>query len=604
MSKLICSSLFLMNVVVCLSQNIGTSVFDNTYLHQIHLNADGLEAILKWNDPGYYEDPIMVTIDGKTVDSVYITRKGYTSNDNNNSNPPFKLDIDFFVENNQLDGLDKINLHNQLVDHDTYQRNALAYFLYNRAGIAAPRTAFAEVYLNGKFIDIYTITEDIDKSFLKQNFANNDGSLYKGVEWPPNGVSVNKGTIDAFSNYIENVNATNWNKYADLINFFKVVTIDQLIFDDIGGQNNFMYFEPISEKMYFIPWDKNLSFVGNPTTMINDSDINDPIVPFLTGKSADLINDPLIKTQYLTTVCNLLSYLIDSTVNMNEIYKNYNVLKSNNNGAIINDPINLYTFLKEASDAYKNVLALMDYENCEEINAAPIISMGDLVINEFVSKVDNNGILNPSGIASDWIELYNNSNHDITLNEHFYLSNDIQFQKKWHFEKDTVINANDYMIIWADKEVNQQGNHTSFKLDGDGGTLLLVYEDLTVIQEIKYNKQQSNKGFARIPNGVGNFVIKPATFNANNDISTSINQIAPSDKFYIYPNPSNGIFKLNGIDHNYNDFVSVYDLFGRHLLSVKYDNGLDLQCLPPAIYILTYPYNSILHFNKIYIFND
>ncbi|HMU04701.1 MAG TPA: hypothetical protein PJ990_13805, partial [Saprospiraceae bacterium] len=103
MSKLICSSLFLMNVVVCLSQNIGTSVFDNTYLHQIHLNADGLEAILKWNDPGYYEDPIMVTIDGKTVDSVYITRKGYTSNDNNNSNPPFKLDIDFFVENNQLD---------------------------------------------------------------------------------------------------------------------------------------------------------------------------------------------------------------------------------------------------------------------------------------------------------------------------------------------------------------------------------------------------------------------------------------------------------------------------------------------------------------------
>jgi spore coat protein CotH len=298
------------------SQKAGTNLFDNTFLHQINLEASGLETILPWS-PGIYNAPVKMTIDGVVVDSVYIRRKGYTSNLYNNTNPPFKIDIDSFISNRKYDGIDKFNLLNQFSNPNHYQNNALAYALYRRAGVAAPHTSFAEVYINGKFIDIYTITEDIEKTFLKQNFASNDGSLYKGVEYPPNGAVVQSGTIDAFNNYINNVNAMNWGTYADLHNLFRVITVDNMIFDDPSGQNNIMYYEPKSEKMYAIPWDKNQSFGSLPSAQILN-----PIVPFLSGQSFSLINDPLIKPLYLQTVCNLTSYLLDSAFVRKEVMRN------------------------------------------------------------------------------------------------------------------------------------------------------------------------------------------------------------------------------------------------------------------------------------------
>ena len=61
------------------TQAAGDNLFDNTFLHQINLEAPGLEDILPWSMPGTYDQPVKMTIDGIVVNSIHIRRKGYTS---------------------------------------------------------------------------------------------------------------------------------------------------------------------------------------------------------------------------------------------------------------------------------------------------------------------------------------------------------------------------------------------------------------------------------------------------------------------------------------------------------------------------------------------
>ena len=61
-------------------------------------------------------------------------------------------------------------------------RDALSYKIMRDVGLAAPRTSFAKVYLNGSYWGLYLIVEQVNKTFLKQHFADNDGNLYKCID--------------------------------------------------------------------------------------------------------------------------------------------------------------------------------------------------------------------------------------------------------------------------------------------------------------------------------------------------------------------------------------------------------------------------------------
>ena len=577
------------------TQAAGDNLFDNTFLHQINLEAPGLEDILPWSMPGTYDQPVKMTIDGIVVNSIHIRRKGYTSNEGNNTNPPFKIDVDRFIVDQEYDGIDKFNLLNQLVNSNHYQNNALANSLYRRAGVAAPHTSFAEVYINGEFIDIYNISEDIENTFLKQNFASSDGSLYKGVEFPPNGVNVQNGTINEFNNYIDNVNPMNWGDYVDLHNLFRVITVDHMINDDPGGQNNVMYFEPKLEKMYAIPWDKNLSFSGVPFNQLLS-----PNVPFLEGQSFSLINDPLIKPIYLQTVCDLTSYLLDSTFVEEEVMHNYDILGTNTQGIVISSPQLYIDFLSETKDSYTNALATLGFQNCSASNISFPLNNTDIVINEFVAKSDQNGVQEPNGGTPDWIELYNNTNADIALNAKFYLSDDKDFLKKWHFEQEETIPANGYLILWADRDVHQSGIHTNFKIGANGGDLFMTYEDMTIVQEISYTQQELNKAYARVPNGIGDFTIQNHTFNATNESVLNTMTNNENNIISIYPNPSSGVFYINGLDLTKKGTFIISNSLGQNVLTSPSTEFMELNNLTNGMYFLLIKYdNEIKSFNLI-----
>ena len=133
-----------------------------------------------------------------------------------------------------------------------------------------------------------------------------------------------------------------------------------------------------------------------------------------------------------------------------------------------------------------------------------------MAVNDSLSTIKD-----PAGETDDWIELYNNTDADIDLSNAF-LSDNSDNPEKWQFPVGTTIRANDYVIIWADKDEDQEGLHADFKLNRDGDFIMLT-EGTDVIDSLTFGFQENNLTYSRIPNGTGDYLIKDPTFGYNNE---------------------------------------------------------------------------------------
>ena len=50
-------------------------------------------------------------------------------------------------------------------------------------GVPAPRSTHARIIVNGDFVGIFALTENIDGRFTRENFPDGTGNLYKEA-WP------------------------------------------------------------------------------------------------------------------------------------------------------------------------------------------------------------------------------------------------------------------------------------------------------------------------------------------------------------------------------------------------------------------------------------
>src|SRR6266542_191213 len=95
-----------------------------------------------------------------------------------------KVELDHFDDAQRFHGQKTLNLNAGAAD-PTRMHEALAFAVYREAGVPAPRTAFAEVTLTvpGKYdkeyLGLYTVVEQVDKTFLKEHFKNSKGLLMK-----------------------------------------------------------------------------------------------------------------------------------------------------------------------------------------------------------------------------------------------------------------------------------------------------------------------------------------------------------------------------------------------------------------------------------------
>lgn len=414
----------------------GQNVFDESFVHEVRVTftepnfwdtlSTNYNNTLNSGAPKVYLIA-SVEIDGIVVDSVGVRQKGFFSNwgAGSSSKKPLKIDFKEF-KNQKFDGLKKINLANGFAD-PTIMRDALAYHFMRKAGVKAPRTAYAKVYLNNTYWGLYCMVEQVDSEFLEDNYPNSEGNLYKcinntNLEWQgsnwvsysdefalkTNEMANNNTRFIDFVDIVNNTPATNFkDSIENILNvslYLKILAADVLMYNWDSyyehGRNFYMYLNPKNNKFNWIPWDYNLAFSSFSTNIIIDYPS-----PFMNEKplvknsqdNTDLRQEYFDKIcQTLLTDFNIASLegYIDSTaalirpaldLDVNKFYTIQDFDAAIVNDVLVNGPFGLETskglkpFLGERMTTVMNELSQYNF-NC-------ILGVDDLTKNQLKTTI-------------------------------------------------------------------------------------------------------------------------------------------------------------------------------------------------------------------------
>ena len=129
-----------------------------------------------------YTEATSVTINGTEYLSVGVKYKGNSSYDANQTKNPFHIELDTYVDQDHQ-GYTDIKLANVFAD-PSFVRETVAYNIVNQY-MDAPQANYANVYVNGTLIGLYTNTESISKKFVNKHFNSNDNAFFSCS--PPDG---------------------------------------------------------------------------------------------------------------------------------------------------------------------------------------------------------------------------------------------------------------------------------------------------------------------------------------------------------------------------------------------------------------------------------
>lgn len=118
---------------------------------------------------------------GETYADVAVRLKGNRSRQGLDGKPSFKIRFDKHVPRRRFRGRRELVLNN-LVEDPTMVREALAYRLHRELGVAAPRTGWAQLRVDGEDFGLYLNVEAVNKQLLERSFGDGrgDGTLYEG----------------------------------------------------------------------------------------------------------------------------------------------------------------------------------------------------------------------------------------------------------------------------------------------------------------------------------------------------------------------------------------------------------------------------------------
>ncbi len=203
-----------------------------------------------------------------------------------------KLDLNDVFPRQKLAGVSKLNLHNCVTDA-SWMNEVLAHRLFRDAGVPAPRTAYARVFLtvpgehDRRFLGLYSLVENPDRDFAEAQFGTRKGALFKpvtprlfedlGDDWaayrqtydPKTPVSEEETRrVIAFSRLVSHAGEEEFARavgdYLDLDNFarFMAVTVWVSTLDSLlgPGQNYLVHLHPVTRRFQFIPWDLDHAF--------------------------------------------------------------------------------------------------------------------------------------------------------------------------------------------------------------------------------------------------------------------------------------------------------------------------------------------------------
>jgi spore coat protein H len=216
-----------------------------------------------------------LTIDGTTFSQVSIHKKGFFGS-LDSTKPSLKVDLDDIVAGTEYLGLEKLTLNNAHQD-PTIIHQCLAYETFAKAGIIVPRCNYAHVHVNGKDLGIYVNVETIDHHLTKKRYPDGTGQLYEGTlsdfrsDWlgtfDPKGGGDHSDLLPIAQVLENSPDATlvaDLSPYVDVdryLTFWAMEIITNHWDGYANDHNNFyIYHDPITGKLDFIPWGVDATF--------------------------------------------------------------------------------------------------------------------------------------------------------------------------------------------------------------------------------------------------------------------------------------------------------------------------------------------------------
>ena len=140
----------------------------------------------------------------------------------------------------------------------------------------------------------------------------------------------------------------------------------------------------------------------------------------------------------------------------------------------------------------------------------------------------NDIFVNDQFKKNDWIELYNTTAQDIDI-AGMYITDNLAKPRKYQIPASsatgaatpsTVIPAHGYIIIWADKLESAGQLHVDFKLDADGGSVMLMAEDESWSDTLTYCTHTGFQSVGLYPDGGSTvYVMDKPTIGSTNTLS-------------------------------------------------------------------------------------
>jgi CotH kinase protein/Lamin Tail Domain/Secretion system C-terminal sorting domain len=291
-------SILLISVIswVCImpliAQDNSWKLYDDSRLAEINITTAPEALDFLYREENQQSDSLhFATVHFKnafideTIDSVGFRLRGNTSRAAQKKS--FKLDFEYFIDGREFYGVDKLNLNGEHNDPSII-RAKLAWDFFGQIGMKTSRAAHAKIYINGAYYGLYISVEHYDKEFLKKNFVDESGNLWKCL-WPadlkyrsdnPDDYKYMQGdrrvyelkrnkTEDDYSrlaDLIYTINKTSDGAFANALEkdldvpaLLKYMAMNVLLgsWDDYWSNvnNYYLYHQPDQDRFYLIPYD-------------------------------------------------------------------------------------------------------------------------------------------------------------------------------------------------------------------------------------------------------------------------------------------------------------------------------------------------------------
>ena len=274
------------------SAQTAADLFDVNTIQEIRLsvNSRDLRALReRFAENTYYTADL--TWRNIRVRNVGIRSRGLGSR--NGSKLGLRVDMAHYTTGQTLAGLSTIVLDNLWQD-DAMIRERLAFTMFERVGLAAPRESFCRLYINNEYQGLYAITEEIDGDFARRVTGETDGTVFEYhyvrdwrfedlgelasyrplLEPRTHRLAADSTLYLPIQNMIREINGPDdavWRErveqYVDLNDFVMHAAVEAFIAENDGllgyaGMNNFyLYRAQGTNRHRIFPWDKDNAFL-------------------------------------------------------------------------------------------------------------------------------------------------------------------------------------------------------------------------------------------------------------------------------------------------------------------------------------------------------